>query len=237
MKLKYILIFVLTFLFMVPDVDAVCGIEDMNRIQKVANNVKFTNQFSKDENGNDTGYFDLIISGLTEEIYLVDEKNGETYYYDFTDNGTIKFNSLSTDNYKFEIYSKECEDYIESLSDEDDYEDLDDEVVNEPIRTINHKIPKYNRYANNQLCNGITEIELDVCNRLYQGELTDEKFEKIVKDFREEYLNEKPEEETNILNKIMNFLENYYMYIIGGVILIVIAIVAIILNRKRGALE
>lgn len=237
MKLKYILIFILTFLFMVPDVNAVCGIEDTEKIQKVAKNVKFTNQFSKDDNGKDTGYFDLIISGLTEEIYLVDETTGETYYYDSTDNGTIKFNSLSANNYRFEIYSKECEEYIEDLSEEDNYEDLDDEFVNEPIRTINHKIPKYNHYANNPLCNGITEIELDVCNRLYQGELTNEKFEKIVKDFREEYLNEEPYEETNILNKIVNFLENYYMHIIGGVILIIVAIVAIIINRKRGALE
>jgi len=226
MKLKYILIFILTFLFMVPDVNAeegYCDLNDYARIKNIVNKITITSEYAKDENGNDTGKFNLVIKDLTDELFIIDEITPKEYYFEDTENGTIIIKNVIDVTYKFTIYYKTCDDKL--------------------IKTITHKVPKYNYYANNPLCEGIKEEELNVCNRLYQGDLDDETFKKIVNNYKEsidinnQEINEEKNNISNNANKVPNLLEKYYIYIIIGVIVIVILVSATLINRKRGALE
>lgn len=219
MKVKYILLTIFIFLFMTPDAYAYCGRADMSRIKDIANKISLTAQYAKDENGNDTGKYNVIISNLTDEIYIIEELTKNEYYYDSNNNGTIVINNLENQKYKFNIHYERCDDEL--------------------IRTIDYTLPKYNHYANDPLCEGISEEELDVCGRLYQEELDDETFYKKIEEYLSKTENKEQTEKTssNLYNKIIEILKKYYIYIIATIVLIVIITSTIVINKKRGALE
>lgn len=219
MKLKYVLVTFLMFISIIPNVNALCGSKDMIEKKEIANDITITAQYAKDENGKDTGKYNLVIEGLVEEFYIIEEITDETYYYNETINGTLTISNLESGNYRFHIYYEVCEDEL--------------------VKTIKYKLPKYNHYANNPLCEGITEDDLAVCNRLYQGELTDEIFEQKIEEYKKSLNIETQIQkgENNIVNKIMDFFKDYYIYIIAVFILIIVIIIRIVVNKKRGALE
>lgn len=213
MKIKYILISILLFLCIIPNVHAKCGKSDMIRIKDIANAITITAQYAKDEHGKDTGYYNLIIEGLTNELYMIETTMQKEYHY--SENGKLTINDLNGNKYKFKVYYEACD--------------------SELIRIIDYKLPKYNHYARDPLCEGLSE-ELDVCNRTYQEEITEEMFKQKI----EEYTTKQEEirkEENKIINKIVDFLIEYYFYVIIVIILIVGLTSAMVINKKRGALE
>lgn len=247
MKTKYILISIVSFFSIIPNAYARCGREDMKRITDIANNITVTAQYAKDENGHDNGNYNLIINGLTEEIHMVEETTGNAYYYydpetqekpeeiyqieemvkninyyNSTANVQITMNNLNSNKYRFKIYYDTCD--------------------SELIRTIVYDLPKYNDYANDPLCEGINEEDLDVCSRKYQDEIDYETFKEKVNEYKEinnlltEDDNEQ-QEEKNIFKQIVDFIKQYYFYIIALIVLIVITVSIITIKKKRGALE
>ena len=215
MKVKYLLVMILMFLFMTPSVYATCGKNDMLRIKDIANEIKITAQYAKDQNGKDTGYYDLMITGLTNELYMVEEITKEEYYYNLDYNGVFYISDLQEGKYRFKVYYDTCD---------------------ELVRTIVYKLPKYNHYANNPLCEGIEEDELDVCNRTYQLELTDELFEEKINEYKNSFgLNNL--EDNNQSNNIISFIKKYYIYIGIAILALIIIIISIVVKRRREVLE
>jgi len=217
MKFKYLLLTILLFFFITPKVNALCSKNNMLEVKEKANNITLETQYNKNENNIDTGNFNITFKGLTKELYILNKKTGEKYYYNNTDNGTFTIYNQPTGNYEFTVHYDIC------------YSEL--------MRTINYKLPKYNHYANNTLCEGLKD-ELDICSRTYQGELTKEELEKKVKEFRNEFGIKEPEEIPNTtFEKIINILLKYYPYIIVGIIVIVAITLKLVINKKRGELE
>lgn len=217
MKFKYLLLTILLFLFITPKVNALCSKKNMLEVKEKANNIMLETQYHKKENNTDTGNFNITFKGLTQELYILNQTTGEKYYYNNTDNGTFTIYNLPTGNYIFKVHYEVC------------YSEL--------MRTINYKLPKYNHYANDKLCEGLKD-KIEICSRTYQGNLIKEEFEKKVKEYRNELGIKEPEElPDTTFDKIMNFLLKYYLYIIIGIILIVAITIKIVINKKRGALE
>ena len=215
MKVKYLLVMILMFLFMTPSVYATCGKNDMLRIKDIANEIKITAQYAKDQNGKDTGYYDLMITGLTNELYMVEEITKEEYYYNPDYDGVFYISDLQEGKYRFKVYYDTCD---------------------ELVRTIVYKLPKYNHYANNPLCEGIEEDELDVCNRTYQLELTDELFEEKINEYKNSFgLNNLEDDKQS--NNIISFIKKYYIYIGIAILALIIIIISIVVKRRREVLE
>ena len=217
MKIKYLLVSILLFLFITPKVNAYCSKDNMLKVKEKANNITLKTQYHKNENNLDTGNFNITFEGLTQELYILNQLTGEKYYYNNTNNGTFTIKNLPTGNYTFTVHYDIC------------YSEL--------MRTINYKLPKYNHYANDKLCEGLKD-EIDICSRNYQGELTKEEFEKKVKEYRKDIGIKEPEEIPNTtFEKIVDLLLKYYPYIIIGIIVIVGITIKLVINKKRGALE
>lgn len=218
MKLRYILVTILTFLFITPNVNAdACDAEDILNKKKYSEKITVTLQYAKDANGNDTGLYNIVIKDVTPEFTIIERKTNNVYSYeDIPENGIININDLTSGNYKIEVYSSECEGDL--------------------LRTINYKLPNYNHYANNPLCDGISEEELDVCNRAYQGKITDEIFEREINKYNQK-IEQLYQTENENSNNIGGFLKKYYIYIIIAIVLIIIATGVFIFNKKRGVLE
>lgn len=217
MKFKYLLLTILLFFFITPKVNALCSKNNMLEVKEKANNITLETQFNKNENNIDTGNFNITFKDLTQELYILNQTTGEKYYYNNTDNGTFTIYNLPTGNYVFKVHYEVC------------YSEL--------MRTINYKLPKYNHYANDKLCEGLKD-EIEICSRTYQGNLTKEEFEKKVKEYRNELGIKEPEELPNTtFEKIINLLLKYYSYIIIGIIIIVAITLKLVINKKRGALE
>ena len=131
MKLKYAIAIILMFI-LVPDVHAIdCDKNDRLNKKELANGITIKASLAKDENGKDTGNYNLTIEGLIEDFYLEETVTGQYYYDDYFVDGTLTINNLESGNYRFKIYYEIC--------------------ANELLRTIKYRLPKYNHYANNSL--------------------------------------------------------------------------------------
>ena len=217
MKLKYVLLSIITFLLVIPNVyaDGYCGKNDILRVKDDASNITIEAELYKDENDKETGTFNLIIKGLTDELYLKDNLTGQIYNYKNLEEGTLILKNKESNNYVFNIYYDRCEDEL--------------------MRTIRYKLPKYNHYANDPLCEGITGEELDVCDKWYSKDLNDDKFKQRIEEYKESLGISNNDNNSN--NKMMDFFKKYYIYFIGLAIAIIIIISVIVVNKKRGALE
>ena len=137
MKLKYVLVTFLMYILLIPNVHATdCDKNDRLNKKEIANNVEITATLVKDKNGKDTGNYNLTIKGLDEKFHLEEITTGQSYSSDNFVNGTLTINNLESGNYRFKIYYDIC--------------------ANELLKTIKYRLPKYNHYANNSLCEGIT---------------------------------------------------------------------------------
>lgn len=108
------------------------------------------------------------------------------------------------------------------------------------LRVQHLSVPKFNPYSKREECT--THQDFDLCSKWYPGTITDEQF--ITK--YNEYLadkenqnkpvdnNNKPvEEKTNIWDKVMDYLNNQYVFILAGVaVLSIIGIIIIKIKRR-----
>ena len=221
MKIKYIIVTILLFLFITPNVNAsICGKSDILRVRGDANSVVINYELVPgDEFGNISGLFDLKITGLTEDLILVEQTTGKTYTSKLNVNGVITLENVYGENFVFKLHYQKCD--------------------NKLMRTINLNLPKYNYYSNHKLCEGITEEDLEICGKWYQGELNDDTFKQKI----EEYLNtleekrQQEEKENTIFKQIVDFLLDYYIYIIITIVVIVGITLVIVLRKRRYSLE
>ena len=217
MKLKYLILTILLFFTINPQTYALCSKNEMIEMKDKAYSITFETQYAKDEYGNDTGDYNIIIKNLISDFYIKNETTGDRYYFDNSDNGILTINNLKTGSYTFKVIYDVCS--------------------SETLRTINYKLPKYNQYVNNPLCKELKE-QVDICSRNYQETLTEEEFQKKIKEYRNNLgIKDEEQEPKTLFEKIVKILIKYYPYIILSIIVLIIISIKLIVNKKRGALE
>lgn len=219
MKIKYVIASILLFCCIIPDVNALCSKSDILRARIDANNITPEINRLKDEQGKYTGKYNIIFKGFTKDFYIKEKNTGIIYAYNSVQDGNLIVKNIEGGNLEFNIYYQRCSD--------------------EHMRTIKYNLPKYNYYSDSPLCEGISESELEICGNWYRGELTEESFNEQINKYREELEQKQLEEQSKdtILNRIKNYLIEYYIYIISGIILIVIIVSLIVFRKKQYSLD
>lgn len=200
-SIKRGLIFIL-LVFTPTFVKAECGYEERAKIQSLASNVSFTYNYKEDKDKHSIN-FSISITNLNQEIYIVNETRRETYYY--KGNQEITINNFSdSDTVQFTIYgnTKNCK--------------------GEYLITNYVNLPPYNRFYNDKICKGISDYQL--CNRFNKVTMTYDEFIKKVTTYKES-LRQKgnepnPNNENELLEKIIMFLSKYSFYLFGGIIIV-----------------
>lgn len=222
---KKILLIMLMFVFM-PHVKAECDNDRINDLKNLAKNVEITYELDEnkseeelkayDSNDIAKGVVKIIITGLTENFSIIYDYSNRTYEYQDTDEGVLIINDVPKGNKKFSIYSNEC---------------------NKIIKTLFIKIPTYNKYSLDPLCQDIPKEELSVCDTWYESTISYDDFKKKIENYHEFKKEDIIEEKQTLIDRITDFLKNNYLYIGLSIVLIIAIIIFIKVRRKRSELE
>ncbi len=185
-----------------------CDYEKRARHKLLASNINFDVDYIEKLNSVE---FIITITNLHPEVKMIDTYHDVTYQYsnfdeipkelkitDFKDNNTVKF----------EFYSRDV------------------------ICQINHlyteyiKLPVYNKYYKDPLCEGIEECVL--CKKWVENNLDYNDFKKEIRRYKENLKTEEKKEQEKVekkSSKIIQFMEviarsivKYYIYILIGII-------------------
>lgn len=201
MKKYYFKIVFLMVLCAIPlTAKAECSYGEKVRLQKLAGNVNFAYRYK------DTAYsvvFEMTVSNLTNEIYMVDRLTGKSYYSNNKDFKISNYQSGSLIRYDF--YAK-------------------DSSCTEDVLFSNYvTLPTYNPYYGSELCEKIEEFKL--CQKWLKHGMTYKEFYTGVT----QYLNKKEEEpgikpetpkEEFDWEPVIQFWADYYLYILLGIIIV-----------------
>ncbi len=228
-KIKYILFTFLILSLSILSVNAECTKEEINTLKQEANKIKVTYKHlgsNVDDEGTVVDYmFSLTFSNINDDMYIrIDDYNEE---WKEVKNNKITIDKIATGKYRFSVYSNSCQ---------------------EKIGDINVKLPKFNSYSLDPLCDGINTDEFHLCSKYLEYQPSYETFVKKIEEYKK--IKEiKPDDNINntddstftkILNQIINFITKYQIYIISALIVILIILVILIIGskkKKRGVLE
>ena len=116
------------------------------------------------------------------------------------------------------------------------------------IGNINVKLPKFNSYSLDPLCDGINTDEFPLCSKYLEYQPSYETFVKKIEEYKKTK-EIKPDDNNNttddstftkILNQVLDFITKYQIYIISALTVILIILVILIISskkKKRGVLE
>lgn len=184
-----------------------CDDDDIERLRILAENVSIDHEYLGDESV--SNLYQISISGLTDELYVYTKE--KDYTYEEAQEGVVKFNQIPG-TYQFQVYSSTCPDIL--------------------LSTKNVKLPKFNNYSLSKECKELKDYDLEVCDEWYQDQITDEIFMNTIN-----YYRALEKEKNNPKEKITKFLKENYLFIIGGVVLVVVIVIGSIIHRKRSVLE
>lgn len=213
MKVKHIIFTILLFLIMNVNVYAYCDRSDILRVKGEANRIEVDIKKLKTSEGKYTGSFRVIINGLTSEMSIKDVNSDISYSYNDVISDVLTIDNITGTTLKLKVYYDRCSSNL--------------------VRTIEYRLPVYNIYSENELCEGLNE-EVTVCDPWYQGEVNEELIKEEVSKYKD---SNKNLDITKGSSEIIEFLSNYYLYIIISIILIVTIIVILIVRKKRGELD
>ena len=201
----------------------VCDTADIQRLKEMAKNVYVDYEYIElgqseisdvnedTEEGTILGVIDtyyVYISNLSNELYI--SVDGTNYYYDSVQDGilTIVHNSGLVE---ISVYSVNC--------------------FGEKLYSFTLNLPKFNKYSLTVECDQLKDLNLDICDKWYQGSLDDATFYNKI----DKYLN--LDGDTDMMNNIVNFFKKYYLFIIVGIVGLIIVAVIFLIHRKRSVLE
>ena len=225
-KIKYILFTFLILSLSILSVNAECTKEEINTLKQEANKIKVTYKHLgavETEIGTDYNRFKITVKNIDNDfkvyipIYEVELEES---------NGTAEY-ELSTGNWTLEIYSEKCE---------------------ESVRNISFRLPTFNKYSLDPLCEGIDGEEFRLCDKYLEYQVSYDTFKRKAEEYRSTHEikkdnNKNTEEHSSvkvILNKMLEFMTNYQIYILivlGVLLLIFIIIIVTKKKKKRGVLE
>lgn len=204
MRRVKVLVFVFSLLMFMPKiVNAQCDYNDKSKLQALANNVNITYNYQETNDGINSGVkFNITITNLNPDIYIVDQTNIGVYYYNNTNEITLG-NYMPGTTTRFIVYGNtpQCK----------------------GVELMNHYItlPSYNRFYKDSVCDGLTSYKL--CQRWSRVEMSYDQFVKQVQDYKASLMvPDVPgnEIEPTLVDKIIEFLLKYSFYLFGGIIVV-----------------
>lgn len=227
MKNKYLLFTIMILFLNITYVHAECTDEELNQIIKEVEKIEITykhlGEVTKEDGSKVYNEFIVTAKNIPEGVYVHLSPMTEENFDETTEDLKIK---LTTGTWYYNMYSSKCENIVKSI-----------EV----------KLPTFNTYSLDPLCEGIDGEDFKYCGKYYEYQIDRETFERKVKTYRIEHKigeKEKIEENDNyfqkILNKAQEIIKDNYKYILiglGVVLLIIVAIIIISKNKKRKILE
>lgn len=226
MRIFRYFVYAFSLLFLTSDyVMASCNSSELKALKEASSKVKITYQYNEENEKLDEpvyGEFSLYITGLSNDIYLYDYASLANYYYGNTTDGVIFVSGISSGDRKIYVMSN------------------NNNCKGKLIDTIVINIPKFNYYSVSTYCEGIDAKEFVYCDKWYQGDIIKANFINELNIYKAKKSNgedisvipDSNDNDNNNENSVYTFFLKYYLFIIGGVI-IVCGVIVYLIYRKR----
>ena len=208
------IITILVLILLVPTVKVKalsCSYSELDKLKKIASNVNISNDCIEQDN-NVT--FTVTLNNLNEEIYFVDMTDYQTYNYENEELTISGYRSGQTVRYVFYATDSRCQ--------------------QEALYTARVSFPSYNRYYQDQVCEGIENFSL--CQKWSSQNLSYESFLNKVNEYKNSLNVDDNVEPTPVINEtswiqlIVDFLLDYYIII---VIILALGLVGLYFLSKK----
>lgn len=202
-----------------------CTTQEKNTLIQLAYNVKFDYELSDDQaSGEGKRYYKITISNLTKDVYVAYDVGIYTYDETSATPGVVTMGSLFSPNetYYFKIYASE-----------------ETKCSGQFLTTKMLRLPIYNIYSEKEECKKYPNFKL--CDKNYTGNITDEQFNRELKNYQNSLASEpekeSTEKETSIMKKVITiYTKNLKISLPITALLILVLIILIrkiIKRRKR----
>lgn len=216
MNYKFLLLFIIGFFIFTSDVSAgMCDSEHISQLKELANQVDISYEYLDHSDESDgegdfvTNTYLVSVNLISDELYL--EYYGKKYYFNQNSDGLVTF-VANSGNISLSFHSKSCLGY--------------------KLKSETIQLPRFNTYSYRMECETLKEYNLNVCDPWYQGEVTDDIFNSAVEKYlKNDFFEVKPS------NKLILFIKEYYLYIVGIIFLVMLLVISIINFKKRSVLE
>ncbi len=206
MKKRWIIFFVVLFFLFIPNTYAVCNDSELAQKMLIADNVIINYQNIEKEN------FNLVISNLTEDLFLIDDTN-QKYIYGTNDILTLN-NYIAGNTYSFRVFSKSgtCK--------------------NIKIATKVITLPKYNSFSEDEYC--LEHPDFKYCDPWCNEYLDASIIADAINEYEDNFDNQlEINWLTLFINGIVDFIVANYVFVIGGGVIVIIVITIIIAKRRK----
>lgn len=203
-KISKIFVFCVLSFLLPGKIYALCDNSELAGLKELASNINVSYKY-KIQNSDAT--FDISFDNVFSKMYLQD-KNGNKYYSNVIEknNQIVFYNYPDNKNYSFDVYVNggECN--------------------GQYLHTIYATTPKYNPFYTFSVCDDAKEYKL--CQRWTKHSLTSSEFKKNVQNYiaERDKITEIEKKDETAISYILDFVRNYYMYIIIGIVLIIVVI-------------
>ena len=206
----------LLVMLLVPlKVSGACTVDDKMRYSSLATNITTSYEY-KEQDG--SVLFDITIHNVHRDLVVVDDLTKKRY--ESNNNGLNNFtitNLKDGYNYSFKVYAKSG--------------DCSYRLFN----TLYVTTPKFNKYYNDPICEGASDYLL--CQKWTEtGNITYEEFKTSVDEYKnpkKEIIEDEENDKNNWLYIIGDFWSKYYLYILGGMIIVLVPVIIIIKRREH----
>ena len=192
-----------------------CTVDDKMRYSSLATNITTSYNY-REENG--SAYFDVTIHNVHRDLVVVDTATNKRYESNNNSLNNFTITNLKDgSNYSFKVYAKSG--------------DCSYRLFN----TLYVTTPKYNKYYSDSVCLGASDYLL--CQKWAEiGNITYDEFKKQVIEFKNPKNNEIIDDLNDNRNWIYifgDFWSKYYLYIVGGIIIVFVPIIIIMKKREH----
>ena len=208
-KIIFTVIILLSFIKVSALSYAGCDFSDVSRMKQIVSNINVSYNYRI---VNDEAYFDVIVSNLTNEIYVTDNYYKNNFY---SSNGELVIPNVKSNSIylKFNSNRQECKGLL--------------------LGNRYEQFPIFNKYYDDEVC---LNVPISYCNRWVNKEYTLEEIKDAIDKYNNSIVDqpEKPTEviyKKNILDKIIEFYTKYYYFVLAGIIILCTAI--ILINKKK----
>lgn len=216
-KVKYILFLFLLFFFGVFYVQASCTDEEINNLKEEASKIKITYKHMgilEEEEQIRYNTFQVYVKNMNDDLYISLLAGSEKLV---PTDGTASI-QLQNGKWDFTVFSEKC---------------------GVEIDNITVKLPRFNMYSLDPLCEGIDGDDFALCGKYYEYDVSYENFVQRVQHYRSIHNvmidnNDSDDDlNTGIIDTFISFLNNYRLYIIISLFVILIVVMTIVIMNRR----
>lgn len=207
-KLKYIFVACIVWMILgAIQVQAECSYERTAELSRIASNVQFSYNYEMNENGNPE--FTVIVSNLTNDIYIKDDMTAEL----ISGTGEVTISYPNGSSIQFKIYSN------------------DSNCYGEKILTQYVNLPYYNYFSNNDECQNYPNFTY--CQMWLNTDITIETFDESLEEYKNELQSddEIEVEESTLWDDLLVFWDENKIMIILTMICIIGLIIYVCVKK------